>query len=82
MHLQNDHMSFLASKNQNFPRLLAQITQLWVRFLDHSIQSICLDGAGEFKSHAFRTYCESIGIELEHSLSYVHETNGLVEFFI
>ena len=71
------HVSLLASKNQTFPKLLAQIIQLRARFSDHPIQSIRLDGAREFKSQAFKTYCESTGIQLEHSLPYVHETNGL-----
>ena len=47
------HVSLLASRNQAFPRLLAQIIQLRARFSDHPIQSMRLDGAGEFKSQAF-----------------------------
>ena len=38
--------------------------------------------AREFKSQGIRTCCESIGIQLEYSLAYVHETNGLAKFFI
>ena len=50
------HVSLLASRNQVFPRLLAQIIQLRARFSDHPIQSIRLDGAREFKSQAFKIY--------------------------
>jgi len=71
------YVSLLASRNQAFPKLLAQIIQLRARFSDHPIQSIRLDGAREFKSQAFKTYCESTGIQLEHSLLHVHETNNL-----
>ena len=68
---------FLASRNLILTTLLTQIIQLWTRFYDHPIQFICLEDAREFKSQNFRTYCELIGVQLEHSLSYVHETNGL-----
>jgi len=59
------YVSLLASRNQVFSRLLVQIIQLWARFSDHPIQSIRLDGAREFKSQAFKTYCESTGIQLK-----------------
>jgi hypothetical protein len=70
------HVSLLASRNLAFPKLLVQIIQLQARLSNHLIQSIRLDGVGEFKSQAFKTF-ESVEIHLEYSLLYVHETNSL-----
>ena len=66
------HVSCLASRNQVCHKLLAQIVQLWARFLDHPVQSIRLDGAREFKSEAFGTYCESTGIQSEIQITHYH----------
>ena len=39
---------------------------------EHPIKSIRMDNAAEFSSHAFNDYCMAQGIELQHSVPYVH----------
>ncbi|GLT24789.1 hypothetical protein GCM10007933_42910 [Zoogloea oryzae] len=51
-------------------------------FPDYPIQSIRLDGAGEFTSQSFDNYCMSLGIDVEHPVAHVHTQNGLAESFI
>jgi transposase InsO family protein len=41
-----------------------------------------MDNVAEFSSHAFNDYCMALGIEVQHSVSYVHTQNGLVESLI
>ena len=44
---------------------------------DYPIKSIRLDNAGEFTSKSFDDYCISLGIDVEHTVSYVHTQDGL-----
>ena len=76
------HVSLLSSRNLAFPRILAQIIQLRSSYPNNPIQSLRMDNATEFKSRAFDSYCESVRIKLEYSVSYVHTQNGLAESFI
>jgi hypothetical protein len=41
-----------------------------------------MDNAAEFSSCAFNDYCMATGIQVQHSVSYVHTQNGLVESLI
>ena len=41
-----------------------------------------MDNAAEFSSKAFNDYCMSLGINVEHSVPYVHTQNGLAESLI
>jgi hypothetical protein len=41
-----------------------------------------LDNATEFSSMAFNDYCMAEGIEVQHSVSYVHTQNSLAESLI
>ncbi|KAK9133229.1 hypothetical protein Scep_012757 [Stephania cephalantha] len=61
------HVCLLSTRNVAFARLLAQIIKLRAQFPDNPIKTIRLDNAGEFQSQAFRNYCMSIGITIEHS---------------
>ena len=76
------HVCLLSTRNVAFSRLLAQIIRLKTQFLDHPINTIRLDNAGEFSSQAFIGYCMSIGIDVQYSIAHVHTQNGLVESFI
>lgn len=37
-----------------------------------------MDNAGEFTTQALNDYCISLRIDVEHSVSHVHNQNGLV----
>ena len=41
-----------------------------------------MDNAAEFSSRAFNEYCMALGIQVQHSIPYVHTQNGLVESLI
>jgi transposase InsO family protein len=41
-----------------------------------------MDNAAEFSSKAFNNYCMALGIQIQHSVSYVHTQNGLAEALI
>jgi hypothetical protein len=45
----------------------------------HAIKSIRMDNATEFSLKAFNNYCMVLGINMKHSVSYVHMQNGLAE---
>ena len=76
------HVSLLSTRNVVFARLLAQIIRLRAQFPDYPIKTIRLDNAGEFTSQAFKDYCMSIGISVEHPVAHVHTQNGLAESLI
>ena len=76
------HVCLLSTRNIAFARLFAQIIELRAHFPDHQIKSIRMDNASEFTSKSFNTYCDSLGIEVEHPVSHVHTQNELVESLI
>jgi hypothetical protein len=41
-----------------------------------------MDNAAEFSSQTFNDYCMHQGIEVHHSVPYVHTQNALVEYLI
>ena len=41
-----------------------------------------MDNAAEFSSKAFNDYCMALGIQVQHSIPYVHTQNGLAESLI
>jgi len=41
-----------------------------------------MDNAAEFFSRAFNDYCMALGIQVQHSVPYVHTQNGLAESLI
>jgi hypothetical protein len=41
-----------------------------------------MDNATEFSSRAFNYYCMAQEIEVQHSVTYVHTQNGLIESLI
>lgn len=89
MHLQDDHMCLLSTRNLAFATSLTQIVRLLAEFPNYAIGTICLDNAGEFTSknysdseftsQTFDEYCMSVGITVKHSFSYLNMQYGLAE---
>nr|ABA98087.1 retrotransposon protein, putative, Ty1-copia subclass [Oryza sativa Japonica Group] len=76
------HVCLLSTRNHVFAKLMSQIIRLKANYPEHRIQSIRMDNAAEFTSHAFDDYCMALGIQVQHSVSYVHTQNGLAESLI
>ncbi|KAK9157593.1 hypothetical protein Scep_004167 [Stephania cephalantha] len=76
------HVCLLSIRNVTFARLLAQIIRLRAQFPDNPIKTIRLDNAGEFQSQAFKDYCMSTRITIEHFVPHVHTQNGLAKSLI
>jgi hypothetical protein len=51
---------------------MSQIIKVKTNFPEHRINSIRMDNAAEFTSHAFNDYCMALGIQVQHSVPYVH----------
>jgi len=64
------------------PKIMAQLIKFKAHYPKHRIQSIQMDNAAEFSSRAFNNYCMALGIQVQHSVPYVHAQNGLVESLI
>ena len=76
------HVSLLSTHNHAFAKIMAQLIKLKAHYPEHRIQSIRMDNAVEFSSRAFNDYCMALGIQVQHSVPYVHTQNGLVESLI
>jgi IS30 family transposase len=76
------HVCLLSTRNHAFAKIMSQIIKLKANFSKHRIQSIRMDNAAEFSSHAFNDYCIAMGIEVQHYVPYVHTQNGLAESLI
>jgi hypothetical protein len=76
------HVCLLSARNHAFAKIIAQIIKLKAQYPEHRIQSIRMDNAAEFTSHAFNDYCMALGIQVQHSVPYVHTQNGLAESLI
>jgi hypothetical protein len=59
-----------------------QVIKLKEQYPEHRIQSICMDNVVEFSSRAFNDYCMALGIQVTHSVPYVHTENGLAKSLI
>jgi hypothetical protein len=76
------HVCLLSTRNHAFSKIIAQIIKLRAHYPEHRIQSIRMDNAAEFTSRAFNDYCMALGIQVQHSVPYVHTQNGLAESLI
>ena len=76
------HVCLLSTRNHAFAKIISQIIKLKAHYPEHRIQSICLDNAVEFTSQAFNDYCMAQGIQVQHSVPYVHTQNGLAESLV
>jgi transposase InsO family protein len=72
----------LSTRNHDFAKFMMQVIRLKVNYPEYRIKSICMDNAIEFSSQAFNDYCMAQGIEIQHSIPYVHTRNGLAESLI
>jgi hypothetical protein len=63
-------------------QIIVQVIKLKVQHPEHQIKSIRMDSATKFSSCAFNDYCMALGIQVQHSVPYVHTQNGLTESLI
>jgi IS30 family transposase len=66
------HVFLLSTRNHAFAKIMSQIIRLKANHPEHRIKSFRLDNTAEFSSHAFNDYCMALGIEVQHSIPYVH----------
>jgi hypothetical protein len=76
------HVSLLSTRNHAFAKIMAQVIKLKAQHLKHQIQSIRMDNAAKFSSRALNDYYMALGIQVQHSVPYVHTQNGLAESLI
>ena len=76
------HMCLLSTRNHAFAKIMRQVIKLQAHYPESRIKSIRMDNAAEFSSRAFNDYCMALGIEVQHSVPYVHTQNGLAEALI
>ena len=76
------HVSLLSTHNHAFAKIMAQLIKLKAYYLEHRIKSIRMDNAAEFSSCAFNDYYMALGIQVQHSVPYVHTQNDLAESLI
>ena len=72
----------LSTHNHAFAKIITQVIRLRAQNPEHQIQSIQMDNAAEFSSKAFNDYCMALGIQVQHTVPYVHTQNGLAESLI
>jgi hypothetical protein len=56
---------------------MIQVMKLKAYYPEYKIKNIYMDNAVEFSSQAFNDYCMPQGIEVHHSIPYVHTQNSL-----
>ena len=76
------HVCLLSTRNHAFAKIMRQVIKLQAHYPESRIKSIRMDNAAEFSSRAFNDYCMALGIEVQHSVPYVHTQNGLAEALI
>jgi hypothetical protein len=70
------HVCLLSIQNHAFAKFITQVIRLKSNFPEHWIHYIRLDNDVEFSSRTFNNYCMSQGIQVQHSVTYVHSQNG------
>jgi hypothetical protein len=73
------HVCLLSTHNHAFAKYMTQVIRLKVNYSEHRIKSICMDNVALLSYRFFNDYCMAKGIELQHSILYVHTKNGLTE---
>jgi protein tyrosine phosphatase len=76
------HVCLLSTRNHVFAKFMIQVIRLKANYHEYRLQSVRLDNAVEFSSRAFNDYCMAQGIEVQHSVSYVHTQNSLAKSLI
>jgi hypothetical protein len=72
----------LSTQNYAFAKFMMQFIRLKTNYTEYQLQSVRLDNATEFSSRVFNDYCMAQGIEVQHSVPYVHTQNDLVWYLI
>ena len=72
MYLLDGLMCLLSTRNHAFAKIITQVIRLRAHHPEHQIQSIRMDNAAEFSSKAFNDYYMALGIQVQHSVPYVH----------
>jgi hypothetical protein len=76
------HMCLLSTRNHAFAKFMTYVIRLKANYPEYKIKIIRMDNATELLSRAFNDYCMAQGIEVKHSIPYVHTQNGLAEYLI
>jgi hypothetical protein len=76
------YVCLLSICNHAFAKFMLQVIRLKVNYPEYTIKSICMDNSAEFSSQAFNDCCMAQGIEVHHSVPYVHTQNSLTESLI
>jgi hypothetical protein len=71
------HVCLLLTQNYAFAKFMMQVIRLKANYSEYRFQSLRLNNAAEFSSRAFNDYSMAQGIEVQHSVPYVHTQNGL-----
>jgi hypothetical protein len=71
------HVCLLSTHNHAFAKFMTQVIRLKANYPEYSIKSIRMDNVADFSSRAFNDYCMVQGIEVQHSVPYVHTQNDL-----
>ena len=75
MHQLNGHMYVYYPQGT----MISQIIKLRAHHPKHGIKTIKMDNAVELSSRAINGYHMALGINVEHSIPYVHRQNGLAK---
>jgi hypothetical protein len=76
------YVCLLSTRNYAFAKFMTQVIRLKANYPKYRIKSIRMDNATKFSSRVFNYYYMAQGIEVQHSVPYVHTQNGLIEFLI
>jgi hypothetical protein len=66
------HVCLLSTCNHIFTKFMTQVIRLKANYPEYRIKNIYMDNAAEFSSQAFNDYCMAQGIEVQHSVPYIH----------
>jgi hypothetical protein len=66
------HVYLLPAHNHVFAKFMTEVIRLKTNYPEYRIKSIRMDNNAEFSSQTFNDYCMTQGIEVHHSVSYVH----------
>jgi transposase InsO family protein len=69
---------FLKLKNEVFDKFLAY-KALVEKKSGHQIQRLRTDNGGEYVNNNFTSYCTTHGIQMQHTVPYTPQQNGVVE---
>ena len=69
---------FLKLKSEVFDKFLAYKALVEKQF-GHQIQKLRTDNGGEYVNNNFTNYCTTQGIQMQHTIPYTPQQNGVVE---